>query len=226
MPRHIFSKQPDVATWTNPTPVGSGPFTRVTRFTSQDYVLSKNLKYWQAGAPKIPCVEYVQASSNDAALLLTQSGQVDWTHNFVPNVETAYTAKDPQHFHSFYATTAYPVSLMLDTTQYPFSLVTVARRSAWRSTGARSRSSVTATRRRPTRSAERHLSADEGRERQALAKQLHPTTAAKALLPQAASLQGSNLIDLKGNPVSFDIHVIRWSDQCLCPDHHEEPHDV
>jgi len=60
---------------------------------------------------------------DDSALALIQSGQVDWTHNFVPNVESAYEAKDPQHFHAFYATTAYPVSLVLDTSQYPYSLV-------------------------------------------------------------------------------------------------------
>ena len=41
----------------------------------------------------------------------------------MPNVETAYAAKDPAHYHAFYATTAYPVSLMFDTSQYPFSLV-------------------------------------------------------------------------------------------------------
>ena len=75
------------ATFTNPNPVGSGPFTRITRFTTQDYVLSKNPKYWQAGKPLINCLEYVQAASNDAALALIQSGQVDWTHNFVPNVD-------------------------------------------------------------------------------------------------------------------------------------------
>ena len=46
-----------------------------------------------AGAPKVPCLEYMQATSNDAALLLIQSGQVDWTHNFVPNVETAYSPR-------------------------------------------------------------------------------------------------------------------------------------
>ena len=75
------------------------------------------------GTLKIPCVEYVQATSNDAALLLIQSGQVDWTHNFVPNVAQAYSAKDPKHYHSFYATTAYPHSLVFDTTQYPYSIV-------------------------------------------------------------------------------------------------------
>ena len=65
----------------------------------------------------------MQAASNDAALALIQSGQVDWTHNFVPNVEQAYKAKDQAHYHAFYATTAYPVSLVFDNTQYPYSLV-------------------------------------------------------------------------------------------------------
>ena len=46
-------------------------------------------------------LEYVQAASNDAALALIQSGQVDSTHNFVPNVETAYEAKDKAHFAFF-----------------------------------------------------------------------------------------------------------------------------
>jgi peptide/nickel transport system substrate-binding protein len=123
IPRHIWSKVAHPDTFTNPNPVGTGPFTKITRFTTQDYVFSKNPNYWQAGKPLIPCLEYVQAASNDASIALTQSGQVDWTHNFVPNVDKAYTSKDPAHFHAFYATTAYPVSLVFDNTQYPYSLV-------------------------------------------------------------------------------------------------------
>ena len=119
LPKHIWSKVANPSTYTNSRPVGSGPFTQITRFTSQSYVFGKNPRYWKKGAPKIPCIEYVQASSNDAALLLIQSGQVDWTHNFVPNVESAYERRDPAHYHAFYATTAYPIGLMLDTTQVP-----------------------------------------------------------------------------------------------------------
>ena len=110
-------------TFKNPKPVASGPFTTITRLTTQDIVYGKNPTYWKAGAPKVPCLEYIETTSNDAALLLIQSGKVDWTHNFVPNVESVYSAKDPAHYHSFYATTAYPISLMFDTTQYPYSLV-------------------------------------------------------------------------------------------------------
>ncbi len=111
------------ANFTNSKPVSSGPFNRITRFTAQDYVFNKNPHYWQKGQPKVACLEYVQASSNDAALALIQSGQVDWTHNFVPNVEQGvHEAKDKKHFHAFYATTAYPISLLLDTTKYPYSI--------------------------------------------------------------------------------------------------------
>ena len=67
----------------------------------------------------------MQASSNDAALALIQSGQVDWTHNFVPNVEKAYESKDPKHYHAFYANRDYPISLVFDDTQYPYSLSAV-----------------------------------------------------------------------------------------------------
>src|SRR4029079_15825775 len=123
VPQHIWAKVANPATFTNPHPVASGPFTTIARFTTQDYVFSKNPHYWQGGKPLIGCLEYVQASSNDAALALSQAGQVDWTHNFVPNVDKAYESKDPAHFHSYYATPAYPVSLVFDDTQYPYSLV-------------------------------------------------------------------------------------------------------
>src|SRR5919202_5384140 len=122
VPKHVWSKVKDPSNYTNSRPVSSGPFNRITRFTTQDYVFGKNPHYWRKGQPRISCLEYVQAASNDAALALIQSGQVDWTHNFVPNVERAYVAKDPKHFHAFYATTAYPISLVLDTTKYPYSL--------------------------------------------------------------------------------------------------------
>jgi peptide/nickel transport system substrate-binding protein len=119
VPKHIWSKVSDPATFTNSNPVSSGPFNVIARFTTQDYVLNRNPHYWQPGMPKVPCLEYVQATSNDSALALIQSGQVDWTHNFVPNVEKVYQAKDRKHYHSFYSNRDYPISLVFDDTQYP-----------------------------------------------------------------------------------------------------------
>ena len=122
VPQHIFSKVQKVDTFTNANPVGSGPFTRITRFNGQDYVLSKNLKYWQKGLPRVPCIERIAAAGNDAALLQIVSGQADWTHNFVPNVEKAYIAHDKKHYHASYLGVGLPINLFFDLTKYPFSL--------------------------------------------------------------------------------------------------------
>jgi peptide/nickel transport system substrate-binding protein len=219
IPKHVWSKVSDPATFTNPNPVGTGPFTKIARFTTQDYVFNKNPSYWQAGAPKIPCVEYLQATSNDAALLLIQSGQVDWTHNFVPNVESAYVAKDKQHYHAFYATTAYPIGLMLDTSVYPYSLPVLRKAISM----AIDRNSVSKLGEYgyapptdaiglnglfPTWVTDPKVKTQ--------AKQLaayNPNAAKKLLTDSGFTYKGSQLIDPKGNPVSIDPHVISgWSD--------------
>jgi peptide/nickel transport system substrate-binding protein len=219
VPRHIWSKVGDVANFTNANPVSSGPFNRITRFTSQDYVFSKNPRYWQKGKPKIRCLEYVQASSNDAALALIQSGQVDWTHNFVPNVEKAYVAKDKKHFHAFYATTAYPISLVLDTTKYPYSMVAF-RKALSLAIDRNTVSKLGEYGYAPPTDAI-GLSGlfpkwvtDPAVKK--LAKQMaafNPAGARKLLTGAGFTYRGSRLIDPKGDPVRLDIHVISgWSD--------------
>jgi peptide/nickel transport system substrate-binding protein len=219
VPQHIWSKIKNPATFLDPHPVGSGPFTTIARFTGQDYVLSKNPHYWQAGKPLIGCLEYVQAASNDAALALIQSGQVDWTHNFVPNVASTYSAKDPAHFHAFYATTAYPVSLVFDDTQYPYSLAPFRKALSM----AIDRNTVSKLGEYgyapptdaiglgglfPSWVVDPTVKAD--------AKKLatyDPAAAKAALLAAGFTYNGSKLIDPKGNPVTLNIHVISgWSD--------------
>ncbi|MDX6369958.1 MAG: peptide/nickel transport system substrate-binding protein [Gaiellaceae bacterium] len=219
VPQHIWSKVTDAATFTNSAPVGSGPFTRITRFTTQDYVLTKNPHYWQAGKPLIGCLEYVQAASNDAALALIQSGQVDWSHNFVPNVDKAYTNKDKAHFHAFYATTAYPVSLVFDNTQYPYSLVAFRHalsmaidRTTVSKLGeygyAPPTDAIGLNGLFPQWVTDASVKAQ--------SKQLstyNPTAAKKLLTDNGFTYKGNKLYDPKGNAVSLDIHVISgWSD--------------
>jgi peptide/nickel transport system substrate-binding protein len=219
VPKHIWSKVKDVATFANSNPVGSGPFTVIKRFTTQDYVLGKNPHYWQAGKPKISCLEYQQASSNDAALALIQSGKVDWTHNFVPNVEKAYEAKDPAHYHSFYSNRDYPISLVFDDTQYPYSLVAfrkavslaIDRNSVWKlgEYGYEPPADAIGL---------GGLFPDwvSDKSVQALAKSMakyDPAAAKKTLTDAGFTYKGNNLYDPKGNPVNLDIHVISgWSD--------------
>jgi peptide/nickel transport system substrate-binding protein len=219
VPQHIWSKVADPTTFLNPSPVGSGPFDVITRFTTQDYVFGKNPHYWQPGMPKIRCIEYVQAASNDAALALIQSGQVDLTHNFVPNVAQAYIAKDPKHFHAFYATKAYPTSLTFDDTQYPYSLPAFRKALSL----AIDRNSVSKLGEYgygpPTDALGLNFlfpnwvtDASVKAQAKAMAK-YDPAAAKKMLTDNGFTYKGSALIDPKGNPVKLDIHVISgWSD--------------
>jgi peptide/nickel transport system substrate-binding protein len=219
IPQHIWSKVSDPSTFTNPNPVGSGPFTRITRFTSQDYVLSKNLKYWQAGKPRINCLEYVQASSNDAALALIQNGQVDWTHNFVPNVDKAYTSKDPKHFHAFYATTAYPIALVFDNNQYPYSIVAF-RHALSRAIDRKTVSVLGEYGYAPPTDAiglnglfPQWVKDAKVKARAKTMASYNPTAAKKLLTDAGFTYKGTKLYDPKGDAVSLDIHVISgWSD--------------
>ena len=153
-----------------------------------------------------------ETTSNDAALLSIQSGKVDWTHNFVPNVESAYEAKDPAHYHAFYATTAYPISLMFDDTQYPYSLVPF-----------RQAVSMAINRNDVSKLGEYGYApptdaiglggifpswvtdpADQGRG-QARSRPTTRTAAKKLLTDSGFTYNGSKLIDPKGNPVSFQV---------------------
>jgi len=219
VPKHVWSKVKDAATFTNAKPVGSGPFNVVGRFTTQDYVLNKNPHYWQPGKPRINCLEYVQATSNDSALALIQNGQVDWTHNFVPNVEKAYTAKDPRHFHAFYSNADYAISLVFDDTKYPYSLAPF-RKALSLAIDRKTVSKLGEYGYEPPSDA-LGLSGlfpqwvtDPAVKK--LAKQMatYNVGAAKRMLTaNGFTYKGNTLIDPKGNSVKLDIHVISgWSD--------------
>jgi peptide/nickel transport system substrate-binding protein len=219
VPKSVWSQVKDPATFTNPSPVSSGPFNRIARFTTQDYVLNKNPGYWQKGLPKVACLEYVQASSNDSALALIQSGQVDWTHNFVPNVEKAYEAKDKKHFHAFYSNSDYPISLVFDSTKYPYSLISfrkalslaINRTAVWKLGEYGYEPPADAI----------GLSGlfpqwvtDPALKKQAKQMARYSPSAAKTTLTRAGfTYKGNTLLDPKGNSVKLDIHVISgWSD--------------
>lgn len=123
IPEHIWSKITDPATFTNPNPVGTGPFTQIVKFTPEVYILGKNPYYWQKGKPAVDGLRmpfYSTASSNYLDLY---RGVLDWTQDFVPNVQQTYVKRDPAHFHYFFATDTQPVGLFFNDTVYPFSLV-------------------------------------------------------------------------------------------------------
>src|SRR5207248_3657074 len=134
-------------------------------------------------------------------------------------VQGAYVSKDPKHYHAFYATSAYPISLHFDDTQYPLSLP--AFRKAL---------SLAIDRNTVSKLGEYGYAppvdgiglgglfpgwvTDPAVKEQAKAAATYNPTAAKKMLTDAGfTYKGSSLIDPKGNPVKLDIHVISgWSD--------------
>src|SRR5919199_1613506 len=77
IPEHIWSRVPDPSQFTNPDPVGTGPFTQVKRFNQLDYVLGKNPYFWMQGKPAVPCVERVYASGSESIQMQLIKGDID-----------------------------------------------------------------------------------------------------------------------------------------------------
>jgi peptide/nickel transport system substrate-binding protein len=126
VPQHIWKDVSDPTTWTNENPVGTGPFTEVSKFESQIYVLDKNPFYWQPGKPYFQGIRYPAYADNDAANLALASGDLDWTGNFVPDIEKTFVAKDPQNNH-YYFIGGDAVLLYINLTLKPFDNAAVRK---------------------------------------------------------------------------------------------------
>lgn len=126
VPEHIWKDVSDPLTWTNDNPVATGPFTEVTKFESQIYVIEKNPYYWQEGKPAFQGIRYPAYADNDAANLALVSGDLDWAGNFVPDIENTYVAKNSENNH-YYFVGGDGISLLINTTIKPFDSADVRK---------------------------------------------------------------------------------------------------
>jgi peptide/nickel transport system substrate-binding protein len=117
VPKHIYAKAGDIKTWTNPNPVGTGPFTKIKAFSSESIDLGRNPYYWQPGKPAYSTIRFVD---NTNAVSGLESGQFDWDSAFVPNVQKVYDDRN-QSFHHYYASASSPVVLYMNLTNPLFS---------------------------------------------------------------------------------------------------------
>jgi peptide/nickel transport system substrate-binding protein len=125
-PAHIWSKVPNPVKYTNPDPVGTGPFTQITSFAPQAYVLGKNPHYWQPGKPHFAGIRYPAYSPGSENEAIVQ-GTVDWGDAYLPNVGKTYIAKNPKDFHYWFAQTGGTIPLVLNSTMTPFNDVVVRK---------------------------------------------------------------------------------------------------
>lgn len=123
LPQHLWSSVSNPVTYTNPNPVGTGPFV-FKSFTPQLYVLERNPHYWQPGKPYINEIRYPAFNSNTSADLLLSQGSVDWTGLFTPDVNKTFANRDPVH-NRYWFPPNNVVTLYLNLTKYPFNVLPV-----------------------------------------------------------------------------------------------------
>ena len=123
LPQHLWSNVSNPVTYTNPNPVGTGPYL-LKSFSPQLYVFDRNPHFWQPGKPYINEIRYPSFNSNTSADLLLSQGSVDWTGLFTPNVNKTFVSRDPVHNHYWFPPNNV-VTLYLNLTKYPFNTLAV-----------------------------------------------------------------------------------------------------
>jgi peptide/nickel transport system substrate-binding protein len=125
VPESVWSKVSDPATFTDPTPVGSGPYELAT-FTSEGITLKKNPDYWQASKVAVPKVFFPVYTSNTGALSALFSGAIDWTGNFIPGLQKDFVDTNPS-FHHFWEAPGGTNSLMPNLNKWPTNQLPVRK---------------------------------------------------------------------------------------------------
>jgi peptide/nickel transport system substrate-binding protein len=114
LPEHIWKSVGNPALYTDPTPVGTGPY-ELDTFTPEGVTLKANPSYWQKSLePKVPQVYFPVYTSNATATTALFSGQIDWTGNFIPGLQKNFVDKNKSFHHYWEAagsTNAYWFSL-------------------------------------------------------------------------------------------------------------------
>ena len=108
IPQHIFGSQDQskLEAFADPNPVGTGPYT-VSSCSAQNIKYVANPHYWQSKpghvVPAVEEVDYPAFLSNTSANLFLSQGQAQWGSQYIPNINSFYTAKDPAHRQYYFA---------------------------------------------------------------------------------------------------------------------------
>jgi peptide/nickel transport system substrate-binding protein len=101
VPQAIWSGVGDPATYVDPTPIGTGPYT-VTSTGASGITMSANSSYW-GGAPAVKDVEIPAIASNTTVLSLLTSNQLTWAGNFITGLKSAFETPAPSTHQVWFA---------------------------------------------------------------------------------------------------------------------------
>lgn len=127
VPQHIWANiSGDPAKFTNDNnPVGTGPY-KLTKFTTDLITYDVNPSYW-GKKPKVKTIQVPSIKDNTTAITDMIQGKLDWMGTgWNPDYDPLYTAKDPQHNHTWFAASN-TVMLYLNLQKAPFNNLLVRK---------------------------------------------------------------------------------------------------
>ncbi|MFI3169448.1 MAG: ABC transporter substrate-binding protein [Faecalibacterium sp.] len=96
IPEHIWSSidNPESYIYDVDEPVVTGAFSICNSYASEMVALGRNPTYWKADSLQVDELRNPQYNSNDAALTLLQTGEIDWAHICIADIEATYVQGD------------------------------------------------------------------------------------------------------------------------------------
>ncbi|MDF2807550.1 MAG: transporter substrate-binding protein [Cellulosimicrobium sp.] len=215
VPKHVWEGVADPTTETNPDPVGTGPYT-LTSFSTESVQLDARDDYW-GGELAVPTLYYVSYNDNSALTTALANGDADWAQAFLPNVQSAFVDKDPEH-NVYWAPAGLGIDAMfVNTTKKPFDDVAFRQavnmvldreqhQQIARESGVPLLTSVTGL---PTPAGDPFISDEFAGEEY----EVDVDGAKKVLTDAGYTFEGDALIDPDGQPVTFQLSVPQgWND--------------
>jgi peptide/nickel transport system substrate-binding protein len=123
-PQHVWSSVSNPVSYTDPSPVGTGPF-MLSKFSPQGYILKQNPYYYNKASVHVPEIDFPSYNTNANLVPPIQSGSIDWAGNYVSDIQGNYLSKSPEN-HTWLSSAPYfndnnVVSLYVNTTKAPLN---------------------------------------------------------------------------------------------------------
>jgi peptide/nickel transport system substrate-binding protein len=118
VPQHAWAKVSNPVTFTNTSPVVSGPY-KLGSFTPNQYELVKNSDCWQASQAPVAKLVFPALTGNQTSQLMLASGNYDWSTLFVPDVKKSWVSKDPSA-NRYWFPPGGTITLYLNLTKSPY----------------------------------------------------------------------------------------------------------
>ena len=124
VPQHVWKSVGDPSTYTDASPVGTGPF-MLDKFSPQGFTLKQNPGFWDKKLLKVPEVSFPSYDTNFNLEQPIANGTIDWAGNYVANVQADDLAKSPDN-HTYLPKAPYfadnnVVGLVFNTTKTPLN---------------------------------------------------------------------------------------------------------